>query len=876
MPKLYVLIVVLFFSLSIQAQPSNTSVAEKKEEIKSVNAAKSIESKVDDNKSAPANKSKITIPPEKLVPVKIPKASVSPTIDGKVDEVVWQQAAVFKDFYQTSPGDNIAPSKPTETLMMYDEKHLYIAFRCWDEKDKIRATVAKRDDVFGEDNVRIWLDTYNDQRRAYILGFNPYGIQMDGIETEGRGSDFSVDIVMESKGVIEDWGWSVEVKIPFKSLRYTAGKGKMWGFNAARNIDRFNDEIDQWMPNDRNVSGFLIKHGKITGLDEIKYERTLEITPSITLGETGRRLRVFPRYRVNEVGYYDPVNNPLGLRETGRFVNLPIKQDIGVTLKYTVTPNITLDAAYNPDFAEIEADAPVVSANQRFPIFFEEKRPFFLEGADTFQTPLQVFYSRQIFDPDFAAKLTGKVGKTSFGFLAASDNAPGNYDEDDRNDRSVRPRIDEFIDKNALFGVLRVKRDFGKENNIGFIATYRGYPEQRNLLGGFDGRYKVNDKTVFQFQAVATNSRRCFFDAEFEPSLNPLQAQRNREICGGGSFNGVTVEGNSFQNYRTGNGLAYFANYDFTAKNYGYYIEVGGRSKDYRADAGFTRRQNTNYAAGGFRLSTETKPKAKIIRVNWFNNFSLNYDWSGRSQNAEWSQNLSFTLQKNTYLNFNGGIGYERLFEEEFGLKRMPTRPNGGAFFGDSERSTMNGWLSANLSKQINKKIDIGVFAGTIINAFDFDFGGGDRFPRVSPAALAGFSQQDPGTGQQYDFGLGIGWKPINPLRISLDYNKSRLVRDDTGRVTFDSNIVTLRSTYQFTRFIFARTRLDYDSISSNVRGQLLFGWNPSPGTALYAGYNDDLNYNGFNPFTGNYEPRFGRNSRTFFIRASYLFRKSF
>ncbi len=135
---------------------------------------------------------------------------------------------------------------------------------------------------------------------------------------------------------------------------------------------------------------------------------------------------------------------------------------------------------------------------------------------------------------------------------------------------------------------------------------------------------------------------------------------------------------------------------------------------------------------------------------------------------------------------------------------------------------------------------------------------------------------RDPGVGRQYDFGFGLEWKPINPLRIEIDYNKSFLVRKDTGKTTFDSNIVTLRSTYQFTRFAFVRSRIDYDSISSNVRGQLLFGLNPSPGTAFYAGYNDNFNYNGFNPFSGNLEPRFERNSRTFFIRASYLFRKSF
>ncbi len=840
MKKFYALLVIIFFSIYIQAQ-TNTNVSDVAEVTKT---------------NSP--KSKTEIPPEKAKPITIPKTSVGIVIDGKVDEELWKQAAVFKDFYQTYPGDNTAPSKPTEVLMMYDEKHLYVAFKCWDEKDKIRATVAKRDDVFGEDNVRMWLDTYNDQRRAYVLGFNPYGIQQDGIFTEGRGADFSIDIVMESKGVIEDWGWSVEVKIPFKSLRYTAGKGKMWGFNVARNIDRFNDEFDQWLPDDRNVSGFLIKHGKITGLDEIKYERTLEIVPSITISETGRRLGVFP-------------SNPL---VSDRFVNQPIRQDIGVTLKYTLSPNVTLDLAYNPDFAEIEADAPVVSANQRFPIFFQEKRPFFLEGADIFNTPLQVFHSRTIVDPDLAAKLTGKINKTSFGFLVASDKAPGNYGEDDRNNLSFRRRIDEFIDRNATFGILRVKRDIGKENNIGFFATYRSFPEQRNLLGGFDGRFKLDDKTVFQFQVVGSNSRRCFLDADFEPLINTFQAQRNRDICGTGSTNQTASNFASYNNYRTGNGFAYFANYDYTAETFGYVIEIGGRSRDYRSDAGFNRRPNTNYIFGGMRLSTKSKPKNKIIRINWFNNLSANYDWQGRSQGAEWGSNLNFQLQGNTYLNINGGIGYERLFEEEFGLVRMPTRP--GAFFGDSERSSNQGWLSVNFEKQLNKKVYFGFFTGTIFNAYDFDFGAGQRFPRVSPAALLGSSQLDPGVGQQYDFGAWVDLKPINPLRINIQYNKNMLVRDDTNKTAFNSNIATIRATYQFTRFIFVRTRLDYDSISSNVKGQLLFGWNPSPGKAFYVGYNDDFNYNGFNPYSGLGEPRFGRNSRTFFIRMSYLFRKSF
>ncbi len=850
MKKAFALLLLLLFSSYARAQTPATAAPETKPIAKA--------------------DGKFALPPEKANPVKVVKFAAAPAIDGRLDDEAWKSAQILKDFIQTSPGDNIPASKPTEVMLGYDEKNLYIAFRCFDERDKIRATVAKRDDVFGEDNVRVWLDTYNDRRRAYVLGFNPYGIQQDGIFTEGQGADFSVDIVMESKGIIENWGWSVEVKIPFKSMRYAAGKGKLWGFNAARNIDRLNDEFDSWMPDDKNISGLLIKHGKIAGLDEIKTERTLEIAPSITVGETGRRVRTIPRYILN-----NSATNPNGaLLDAGRFVNQPIKKDIGVNFKFNITPNITFDAAYNPDFAEIEADAPVVSANQRFPIFFQEKRPFFLEGVEIFNSPLRVFYSRTIVDPDFAAKLTGKIGKYSFGLLGASDKAPGNYDEDDRNDPSIRPRVDEFLDRNALFAVVRVKRDFGKENNVGFFGTMRSFPEQRNVLGGFDGRFKLNPKMVTTFQAVGTTSRRCFFDNAFEPLLEPFQAQRNREICGGGSYGGVTVLGSAFNNYRTGNGFGYLWNLDYTEKNRGFFIQADGRTRNYRADAGFTRRTNTNHILLAGRLSTEANPKARIIRFDFRPNVQINFDWQGRAQEESVGANFGFSLQRNTFVGIETGISYERIFEEEFGLKRSAMRS--GAFFGASERSTVQQYASVNFRTSPSKKISAGLFAGFINNALDFDFGGGDRFPRISPAALSGSSRLDAGAGRQYDVGAEVEYKPIEPLRLSLEYQKSHLTRNDTELAAFDSNIFTFRSTYQFTRFTFARVRWDYDSLNSNASGQMLVGWNPNPGTAFYVGYNDDFNYNGFSPFTGQLEPRFERNSRTFFIRASYLFRKSF
>ena len=843
--------------------------------------------------SAPATKriGNVDVPAEKTRPIVVPKFTDAITIDGKADEPAWQQAAVFKDFYQTNPGDNTAPSKPTEVLMMYDEKNLYVAFKCWDEPDKIRATLAKRDGVFNEDNVRMWLDTYNDQRRAYILGFNPLGIQQDGIFTEGAGADFTVDIIMESKGVVLDWGWSVEVKIPFKSLRYSAGKGKMWGFNVARNIDRLNDEFDQWLPDDRNVSGFLIKHGKITGLDEIKYERTLEVVPSVTISQTGNRKRTVNNAGFAALGPYDPIFNPIGVRDPGRFVNDPAKPDLSVNLKYNLSPNVTIDAAVNPDFAEIEADAPVVSANQRFPIYFEEKRPFFLEGKDIFSSPLQPFYSRTIVDPDLAAKVTGKIGPTSFGFLVASDNAPGNYSDDERGEllncqraREFDPPnskrrcgIEEFVDKNAFFGVLRLKRDFGKENNIGFSATSRIFPKNRNFTGGFDGTFKLNPKTVMKFQVLGTHSRKFFYDPNLDRSM-----------------------------YRTGNGFGYSFNIDYTTDRHGWFAEATGRTSDYRADAGFTRQTDSNTFFFANRLSTKSNPKAAIIRTSWSQFARYGMDWKGRTQNALIGNNLNFNLQGNMFIYTEFGVQFEKIYEHEFGPNRNLAANRPGAFFGAPTRSATQPYFSVNANKTVNKQLSVYGFVGSIFNSFDYDFGAGPRYPRASPAFstylnspqyqsyIAGLyayqadpvnnpypnfaepPQLDPGSGWQFDMNLGFEYKPTEPLRISLDYTKSRLTRNDNKKTAYDTNIFTVRSTYQFTRFIYVRARWDYDTLNSNASGQLLFGWNPNPGTAFYVGYNDNFNYKGYSPFTGQFEPGFERNSRTFFIRASYLFRKSF
>lgn len=816
------------------------------------------------NPPAPApTKSGVALPPEKASPVVVVKFDKAPVIDGKLDEEVWTRAAVLKDFYQIDPGDNTEPSKPTEVLVGYDPKFLYIAFKAYDEPDKIRSTVAKRDNIFSDDYVGFYIDTFNDQRKAFEMFFNPLGIQGDGVLTEGRGEDFSVDLLFESKGVINPDGYVVEIAIPFKSLRYEAGKGKLWGAHFFRRIQRFNRELDSWMPFSRGVSSNLVQAGHLTGLEGIAQERTLELIPSLTLSESGRFVRSF--------------SPPVGVTDAGRMVNEPIKFDPGLTAKFTPSSALTLDLAINPDFAQVEADQLVVTTNQRFPIFFSEKRPFFLEGIDIFRTPIQAVHTRAIVDPDVAVKLSGKQGRNTFGLMLASDNGPGNLSADDRGalfsclDRrrllnTTDPcRNEGILDKNAYVGVLRLKRDIGKgENTIGMLATTYNFIEKHNQLGGVDGRFRFDKKTTAFFQILGTTSRNFFFDPEQDKT-----------------------------SYRTGNGMSYSVDYNVAGRNFGWELYGEGFTKDYRADVGFFGRTNTNFNSFYVRHNSDPKPKKTIISRHVHNFSWIGYDFQGRIQNWESEFYVEWRLPRNSYFSLAWEPAYERILEEEFGPKRSATRA--GTFYGpDDERSVRKNHFFIAGSSQWSKKIQFNARGVLRVNHLDLDFGGGRKYPRVSPSALAAAEATaaglcngtptppvckallDPGAGNLFELTGGVTYQPTNELRMSLNLVKQRLVRKDTHLTAYDVNILTFRGTYQFTRATFARAIVDYNTLSSRVRAQFLAGWTPSPGTSFYLGYNDDLNYNEANPFTRQIVPGFRRNSRTFFIKMSYLIRKSF
>jgi hypothetical protein len=372
--------------------------------------------------------------------------------------------------------------------------------------------------------------------------------------------------------------------------------------------------------------------------------------------------------------------------------------------------------------------------------------------------------------------------------------------------------------------------------------------------------------------------------------LEPLQSQAeyNRNICGG-----------PFNNYRYGNGFGYSYRIERSDRNLFMSFGGTGRTRDYRAQVGFTPRVDTNQHVSFVQYQTERDAKKSIIYKRLFNETILTHDWRGRTQNYETNTQGMLALQRQIFVGGGFELGYERVFEHEFGLNRTVNRS--GAFFGnDSERSAhrkeLYGFIEATPYKQLFFFTVLSYSKGDL----DYDLGAGPKYPRASAPFLAYEAAYrdylrryqedptdptnikptvpgyDPGPGDQLYIESSVRYQPTAEWQAQLNYTRTRLIRHDTNRIAFDDNVFSFRSVYQFTRSTFVRMRLDYSNITTRFRPQFIFGWTPSPGTAFYAGYNDNLNYHGYNPYTGQHEPGFRGNERTFFIKASYLFKKSF
>ncbi|QQS40190.1 MAG: carbohydrate binding family 9 domain-containing protein [Acidobacteriota bacterium] len=473
----------------------------------------------------------------------------SPAIDGILTPGEWDKAVKAELRYQVFPNqDDTAASEKTEVFITYDRERLYIAFKCFDSDPAgIRAPVSKRDAIDSDDLVTVFLDTYDDKQRAYYFSASAAGVQQDGIYTESSGANETWDGIYESRSALTPEGYTVELAIPFKTLRFKSGEDSKWGVHFRRWIAR-RSERTSWMPLSFDKPSLLAQAGGISGLKDVFQGSTIDVIPTVTFSNSGTR----------EIDPADPMRGRL---------NNENKIDPGVTVIYSITPNLTLSATVNPDFSQIESDVPQVSVNQRFPLFFPERRPFFLEGNEFFRSSYNsapsLVDTRQIVDPDWGAKLTGRIGKNTIGFLVASDNSAG-----------LRLSPDDVdFGKNAQFTIARYTRDISDQKSLGFLFTDRRFAGSYNTVASVDGRLLFGSgKQLFAFQTAFS---------------------RTKEL------DGTTREG----------GLTYLI-YSYTDRAWDFRIGVSGSGRNFSSLTGFIRRtgyqRSYHYVARTFRPKQET------------------------------------------------------------------------------------------------------------------------------------------------------------------------------------------------------------------------------------------------------------------------------
>ena len=562
------------------------------------------------------------------------RTSTPPRIDGRLDDAVWRDAVRIDEFVQRQPRDGAPATEVTEVYIAYDSGNLYFGvYAHYSDAGLIRANRTDRDRTSNDDTVAVYLDPFLDQQRAYVFSVNGYGVQADsimnargggggfgggggggggfrgGIPTGGGGGrgggsfgggtpagDPSWDALFSSGGVLVEDGWTAELAIPFKSLRYPSrGSGAMhrWGFQIARSIAS-KDEVDVWAPISRDIAGFLTQMGLLDGLTDLSTSRNLEILPTFTAIQFGAL--------DTDTGGFAEETQPEG----------------ALNVKYGVTSNLTADLTYNPDFSQIESDLPQIEINQRFPLFFPELRPFFLEGQEIFRVagPVTLVHTRTMIDPRYGAKLTGKVGDATVGVLFANDEAPGKRDDPS----------DPAFGRTAQFFVGRARYDLYAESYIGVIATDREFMDGYSRVGGIDARFRLGRTSSISLQYAASQHR----DEE------------------GIERTGATAH----------------LSYNRRGRNLSYGASLDSVDPDFRTDTGFVRRVDTRTARAN--VSYRWWPESWVINWGPSVSYSRNYDFEGILQDEQTTLGVNAMLANSIILFGNINRDMERFLGIEF------------------------------------------------------------------------------------------------------------------------------------------------------------------------------------------------------------------
>ncbi|HKU59692.1 MAG TPA: DUF5916 domain-containing protein [Gemmatimonadales bacterium] len=757
--------------------------------------------------------------------VRPPRIEADVTIDGVLNEPEWARAAVLTGFSQYSPSDGVAASDSTEVLIWYAPGAIYFGIRAYEAHGGVHATLADRDRIGSDDYVQILLGTFGDGRQATVFAVNPLGVQSDGALVEtgsvrgGNGftsavvqretADLSPDYVYDSKGRVTDWGYEVEVRIPFKSLRYQAAQEQSWVLNVTRQVQHSGHE-DSWAPARRASASFLAQGGHLVGLTDLHRGLVLDLNPSVISRTTGAP---------GATGWDYQGGSP----------------ELGATVRWGISNNLSLTGTANPDFSQVESDAGQLLFDPRDESFFQEKRPFFLDGIEQFTTPNNLIYTRRVVQPSGAAKLTGKYLSTDVAVLSAVDDQQVSADGQDH----------------PFFNILRLQRDVGASSRIGVVYTDRIEGGDYSRLGGADARLVFRKIYSVQLQLAGSSTR-----------------------LGGESFGGPL----------------WMARVNGNGRTLGWRSSILASSENFRARSGFFPRPGLVHLNFDPRVAAYGKSGALMESVTF--DVNLNGRWRYRdfvSGGGIMDEQLHFNL--NSTLRGGWGLTTSLLLEsfgypyEIYGGYRVEVpRPDGGAdtaaFVGQPRIPNRDYVLSVTTP-------DFKQFSA---NAFIL-WGNDENFYEWSPGRIIIANG-------------GLNWRPTGQIRVDGTYALQEVRRRSDGSLVNRQHIPRVKLEYQLSRPIFLRvvgeylheqqtplrddTRTEgailiYDPgvddfvrteafTRSSFRGDLLFSYQPVPGTVGFLGYGSTLQDPTVDD-AGFDRSGMRRVSDGVFVKVSYLFR---
>lgn len=544
--------------------------------------------------------------------VSIPRLDRRPTIDDFADmrpgSAVEGQMAKIDSFTQFKPSEGSASSQRTEVYLGFDSQQLYAVFVAFDDHPAmIRSNRVPREQTNGDDTVTLTLDTFGDARRGYRFSSNPFGIQTDFFETPEQGRDTTFDTLWESEGRITERGYVVLMAIPFQSLRFPASSSNGLGILLERWIARDGEQAF-WPAVSARIEGRLNQQGRLTGIDGIDAGHTMLFIPYVS-------------YKASHfLDRRDPI--------APQFVTKRAEANVGVDAKFVVRKSLVLDLALNPDFSQVETDDPQATANERFEVFVPEKRPFFLENADFFRTPLSLVFTRRIVDPQVGLRLSGKIGPYSVGALAMDDQAPG---------RALADTDPDFGRRSAV-GIVRLGRDLANQSKIGALVTYRTSLGRTNTVAGVDARIRFNNNWTGEMQAVQSSTT---------------------------NADGSTLDGPAYRTFFNGVSRSWF-------------VEAGFRDvgENFQTDLGFVPRTGIRSVSqySGYYFRTEGK---RLVFWNPRSFLGHVWDRNGVVLSNERAVGVDFSFRRQTFLSVWVNAETERVRPHDFDvLEEAVTLPH--------------------------------------------------------------------------------------------------------------------------------------------------------------------------------------------------------